>query len=69
MMKCGIVALQVCCELCEGCRHDPILQVFVSGLCFRSWFEVFWFVSLLLGEFLESILRVWIRVVFFSLRF
>ena len=57
------------CELCEGCRHDPILQVIVSGLCFRSLFEVFWFVSLLLGEFLESILRVWIRVVLFSLRF
>ena len=46
MMKCGIVALQVCCELCEGSRHAPILQVFMSGLCFRSLFEVFRFDSL-----------------------
>ena len=61
------------CELFEGCRHDPIFQVFVSGLCFHSLFEVFWFVSLFkicwLGEFLESILGVWFVCFIQVLRF
>ena len=34
MMKCGIVALQVCCELCEGCRHDPIFTSFCVRIVF-----------------------------------